>query len=206
MERAQLAKVEDRAQVDVEAIGALPREERVRPDRVDRLLGERGVVGDRVGADVARRAREPLGDDPGAPPVDAGDPIELLAVPGRVGEVLDLARVVQEDVVRSLIGEQGVELELVGDVSVAVTVVVDEDLVHDVVAELVEVWPARRLLERNVVRDDRDGVGVVGADERVEVRAVSDRVLGDFRGFSVRRHVVSHLVRSWLGLAGRDCF
>ena len=42
--------------------------------------------------------------------------------------------------------------------SLRVAVVVDVDLVEDVVAELEEVRPAGRLLERDVVGDDRDRV------------------------------------------------
>ena len=61
----------------------------------------------------------------------------------------------------------------------AVAVVVDVDLVEDVVAELVEVRAAVGRLERDVVGDQGDGGRVVGADERVQVGAVGDGILGD---------------------------
>jgi hypothetical protein len=78
-----------------------------------------------------------------------------------------------------------VEAELIGDVRLAVPVVVDVDLVQHVVAELVEVRPARGQLQRHVVSDQGDGVGRIRADERVYVGAVGYRVLGDFRGLAV---------------------
>jgi hypothetical protein len=60
------------------------------------------------------------------------------------------------------------------------------DLVQDVVAELVEVRAARRSLQRDVVGDQGDGVGVIRADERVDVGAIGHRVLGDFRCLAMR--------------------
>jgi len=77
-------------------------------------------------------------------------------------------------------------VERVGDVVLAVAAVVDVDLVEDVVAERVEVGAARRALQRDVVGDQRDRVGPVGADERVDVGAIGDRVLRDLRCFAVR--------------------
>jgi hypothetical protein len=47
--------------------------------------------------------------------------------------MIDLARVVQEQVVGAGVGEQGVEPELVGDVGKGVAVVVDVNLVERVV-------------------------------------------------------------------------
>jgi len=46
------------------------------------------------------------------------------------------------------------------------------DLIQHVVAELIEVRASGRLLKGHVVRDDRDSAGAVGADERIEIRAV----------------------------------
>ena len=80
----------------------------------------------------------------------------------------------------------GAEAELVGDVRLAVAGVVDVDLVQDVVAELVEVRAAGRLLQRDVVGDQRDRARVIRADERVHVGTVGDRVLGDLRRLAMR--------------------
>jgi len=72
-----------------------------------------------------------------------------------------------------------VELELVGDVRLTVTGVVDVDLVQHVVAELEEVRAAGWVLQRHEVRDQRDGVGLVGTDERVDIGVVRGRVTGN---------------------------
>src|SRR4029077_10976997 len=53
--------------------------------------------------------------------------------------------------------------------------------------ELVEVRAARRLLERVVVRDERDGVGPIGTLEHVEVRPVGRGILRDHRCFAMAR-------------------
>ena len=68
-----------------------------------------------------------------------------------------------------------------------VAVVVDRDAVEHVVAELVEVRAARRLLERVVVRDERDRVRFVRTLEHVEVGRVSCGVLRDHRCLAVAR-------------------
>ena len=60
LERPQVAQVEDRAQVDVEALGALPGEHRDPVAQVvHRLAGQRGVVRRGQRPDVARRAGQP---------------------------------------------------------------------------------------------------------------------------------------------------
>jgi hypothetical protein len=59
------------------------------------------------------------------------------------------------------------------------------DLVEHVVAELVEVRAAVGLLERDEVGDQGHVVRPVGADERVDVGAVGDRVLADLGCFAV---------------------
>ena len=56
----------------------------------------------------------------------------------------------------------------------------------DVVAELEEVRPAGRVLERHEVADQRDRPGTVGADERVHVGVVGNRVLADLGCLTVR--------------------
>jgi hypothetical protein len=55
------------------------------------------------------------------------------------------------------------------------------DLVADVVAELEEVRASERRLERDVVRDDRDGSRIVRTHERVRIGVVGDGVLADCR-------------------------
>src|SRR5262249_1806865 len=67
-------------------------------------------------------------------------------------------------------------------------VVVDEDGVEDVVAELVEVRAAGRVLQGDEVADEGDGGGVVWADEGVDVGVVGDRILADLGGLPMRRH------------------
>ena len=53
----------------------------------------------------------------------------------------------------------GGETELVRHVGAGVAAVAHVDRVEDVVAELVEVGPALRVLERDEVRDEGDGAG-----------------------------------------------
>ena len=191
LERPQNGKVEDRAQIDVEAFGALTREhDSPAREAVNRGVGEGHVVGRRQRPDVARRARHvlrergDLGAEPESEPVrvavsvavpaaepvaadvpvDARDVVELAPVPrGRV-ERGDRADVVQE---RAAYLQHRGEGELERDVGAAVAVVVDVDLVQDVVAELVEVRSGRRPLERKVVRDQRHRVRVIWTYERV---------------------------------------
>ena len=66
-------------------------------------------------------------------------------VPRGAGERRDGAGVVQECLG---VPDLGLELELVGDIRLGITVVVDVDLVQDVVAELVEVGPAAGLVRQ----------------------------------------------------------
>lgn len=197
-ERAQDAEVEDRAEVDVEALGALAGEHAAPvAEVVHGGVGECGVVGGGERSDVARRAAQVASDLRGAPGgFDAGDRVGLAAVPVRGVERLDGAGVVQEGV---LVRHRGGEAELVGHVRAAVAVVVDVDLVEDVVAELVEVRAAVRALQRQVVGDQGDGVGLVGADECVEVGAVGDGVLGDLRRFAVGGHGCSRISAQVVG-------
>src|SRR6266487_4397206 len=87
--------------------------------------------------------------------VDFRDAVGLGPVPARVAERGDRTRVVEE---RVRVSRRGVEPELVAQVGLAVPVVVDLDLVEDGVVEAVEVRPAGRSFERDVVRDHRDRV------------------------------------------------
>jgi len=171
-------------EVDVEALGPLAREHLdAAADGVHGLVGERVVVRGRQRADVARRAGQVRADHRALAVLDAGHVVELAAVPVRAVERQDRADVVEE---RVGIAQPGLEVERVGDVVLAVAAVVDVDLVEDVVAERVEVGAARRALQRDVVGDQRDRVGPVGADERVDVGAIGDRILRDLRCFAVR--------------------
>ena len=110
--------------------------------------------------------------------------VERRPVPVRVRERVDRAGVVEERVRRSASPcGSGTRRRC----PLRRRRVVDVDRVDDVLAERVEVRPARRLLERDVVGDDRDRVRLVRATERVDVRVVRDRVLADQRGLAVAR-------------------
>ena len=79
------------------------------------------------------------------------------------------------------------EAEGEGDVALAITDVVDVDLVADVIAEAVEVRAARGILERHVVGDQHHVVRVVGRLKGIEVGVVGERVLRDQRSFPMAR-------------------
>ena len=186
-------QIERRAKVDEERIVALTREHLTPTgDRVDRRCDETRVVGRRLGADVVgwrqQVATERLDrlDLAVGPERDLADVICLNDVQVLVraggGVEGDGAAVVQEGV-RVL--DRRVELESIGDVFGAVTGVVDLDLVPDVVRETEEVRATGRLLKRDEVRDEGRGVGLVWADECVDVRVVRRRVLADTWRFAV---------------------
>ena len=195
VERPQAGEVEDRAEVDEERVVDLAGIDlpaaRQAPDGG---AHQRAVVRSRAGADADRRRRQVLrqhrhprltADDAAATPgLDARDAVELRPVPVGVRERVDRAGVVEE---RVRVPRLGAEAELVADVLVAVAGVVDLDLVEDVVAEAVEVRTAGGLLERDVVRENRDRIRPVRAHERVDVGVVGDRILGDQRRLSVAR-------------------
>src|SRR5262249_56363734 len=114
---------------------------------VHRGGGELVVVRGGQRADVAGRAGKVLAEfGPGAGAMgEAGDGVELAGVPVRTVQRGDRPGVVEE---RVRVPQPIVEGEPVGDVRLAVTVVVDVDLVADVLAELVEVRAARGCLKR----------------------------------------------------------
>ena len=114
--------------------------------------------------------------------VDASDVVELAPVPTCAVQAGDLAGVVEE---RVGISELGLEPEPILDLRPPVAVVVYVDVVQDVVAELEEVGPARRVLQRHVVGEDGDRVGLVRTHERICVRVVGDGVLADLGCFTV---------------------
>jgi len=186
-ERPKRAEIEDRAEVDVEALIALSSEDLAfTGQRLDRRVCERGVSGRGARAD-AHRWRDQIGAEDGLRSAIAAlghtrHRVELPHVPRWARQRRDRTGVVEE---RVRVAKDGAEAELVRDVLDRVTVVVDLDLVENVVAELKEVRAAGRLLQRNVVRDDRHFRRVVRIDERVQVGVVRDRVLGDLRGFTM---------------------
>ena len=124
----------------------------------------------------------PEPSDRAAAVLDLGHRVGLADVEVGVRQRGDRPGVVQE---RVAVLDLGREAELVDDVVDGVAVVVDVERVQHVVAEVVEVRPAGRLLERDPVGDQRDGVGLVGADEGVGVGVVGHRVLRDQRGLAV---------------------
>jgi hypothetical protein len=66
--------------------------------------------------------------------------------------------------------------KFIGDVGFRVSIVVDVERIEDVVTELEEVRPARRFLQRNLVGEDRYGVGLVGTHERIDISVVCHRI------------------------------
>ena len=192
-EWAQGAEVEDRPDVDEEALVALSGEDlHAVGQRMDRGVRERGVVRSRPWADAHRRAREVRAEHAALALVvivlvvmthqDARHGIRLPKIPRRAVQRGDRPGVVQE---RGRVGDRRLESELVHDVGASVAVVVDLDLVQDVVAELEEVRAAGRLLEWDVVRDERHLRWVDGVDERVDVGVVGYRVFGDLGSFTM---------------------
>ena len=185
LEGTQHAEVEDRPQVDVEALASLAREHPPAVERMNRRLRERTVVRCGAHTDVDRRAGELGGEHFGGAVLDPGHRVELADVPARAGQAGDRTRVVQEGV---RVGVLGGELEPVGDRVRHGAAIGDGDLVKDVVAKAVEVRSAVRSLERDVVGDQRHRVGMIRAGERVKVSTVSNRVFRDSRCFTMRRH------------------
>jgi non-ribosomal peptide synthetase-like protein len=59
--------------------------------------------------------------------------------------------------------------------------------IGNVVIERGEVWATSRFFQRDVVGDNRHRVGLVGADEGVQVGVISARVFADQRCFAVAR-------------------
>ena len=192
IERPQPGQIEDRAEVDEERIVTLPGEDLdAARQACDRGPREVVVVRSRAGPDVVGRGRDVRSEHLALPlrlavrpEVDERDAVGLRPVPARIGERADRTGVVEE---RVRVPRRGVEPELVGDVWLAVPAVVDLELVEDGVVEAVEVRPAGRTFERDVVRNHRDRVRVVRADERVQVGVVRPRVLADQRRLCVAR-------------------
>jgi hypothetical protein len=190
LEGPQCAEIEDAAQVDVETLPALT-SEHVPPARqvVDRLRRQHGVVRRATNPHVDRRAEEAARELlRRLAPLHPSDRVRLRTIPRGVGDLGDRAGVVQE---RIRIRDHCREPEPVGDVVLCLTAVGDDDLVEHIVAELVEIRAALGDLGRNEVRNQRDSVRLVRADEDVGVRVVGYRVLADLRRFAVRRHALT---------------
>ncbi len=159
LERPQVAQVEDRADVDIEAIQSLSGEHRPPAAQgSDRLLGERGIVGRGRRPDVAGRAGQVAPEHTRAARVGTGHRVELLAVPVRAPDRRDRPDVVQE---RVGVGDLHLKCEVIGDIGATVTVVVDLDRVEHVGRELKEVRSAERRLKRQIVGDERHRVRFV---------------------------------------------
>ena len=178
VERPQAGQVEDRAEIDVERVVALARVDLDAAGQVcDRRLHERAVVRRRAGADVDRRGRQVRAEHRLLAVGDPGDLVRAAAGSSPDPRGCRSVRCCRGTCRR--VPRLRLELELVGHVLLAVAVVVHLQLVEHVVGELVEVRAAGRLLEWDVVGDDRHRVGPVGTHERVHVRVVRGRVLTD---------------------------
>ena len=178
VERPQPGEVEDRPEIDEERIVDLAREDlpAVTREVLHGRRHQRGVRRRRARADVHRRGRQVLAEVRPTVSVSPDQAVELGSIPVRVGNRVDRAGVVEE---RVPVPRLRAEAELVDDVLLAVGRVVDVDLVDDVLAEGIEVRPAGRLFERDVVRHDRDRVRLIRTTECVDVRVVRGRVLAD---------------------------
>src|SRR5204863_2307735 len=190
LEGAQVAEVEDRPQVDEEPLVPLPGEDPLAGlQAVNRRPRELRIVRRGPRPDVAGRRRQVAAQDPRPTVlvVYPDDLVELPAIPARAVEARDLAGVVEE---RLRVPKPRLEPEPVLDLRLAIAVVVDVDGVANVVAELEEIRPTGRILERHIVGDDRDRVRLVRADERVTVRVVGDRIAADLWRFPLRGHRV----------------
>ncbi len=186
-ERAQLAQVEDGADVAEEGVVALAGEGLPAAGQVfDGLLRDGLVVRGGDGADVVGREDGVLDERRAHAVADLEQVVPLPVVVVLVVERGDLTGGV-EDRVRVL--DVVAEAPLVGDVLDGVAVVVDVDRVEHVLAEPVEDRAGGGVLRRDPVGDERDRVGVVRAHERVDVGVVGGGVLRDERGLAVARGV-----------------
>ncbi len=183
LEGAQIAQVEDAPQVDPERVGPLAGEDDLAArQRMDGRAGQVFVLRGGARSDAAGRTGEIVRQHGGLATLDLRHRVVLAQVPVGVVQRRDRPGVVEE---AARVGERLREAELVGDVRVGRAAIRDVDLVEHVVAEVVEVRSTRWALERNVVRDQCDGIGFVRADKRVDVGVVGGRVAGDLRRLTV---------------------
>ena len=189
----QVRQIKNGTKIDKEPLGPLPGKDlgaRLGEGQsVDGVRCEAGVVRNRPGTHVARRARErsrppSRRSELGANPVHySGNVIGLATIPSGIVQRGDLARVVEEGV---RVRDRRHKPELVRDRRRPRTRVVDVDLIQHVRPELKEVRTPVRVLKRNVVRQDSNGAVPFRADKRVKIRAVSHRILRNAWSFSVR--------------------
>ena len=176
----EVDEVEDRAEIDVEALGAGAREDhRVVVDRVGDV--RRVAARKRLRTGVVRRLEQVRAEQRAGRLVRRG----AVALLDRVRVVHVLvgvvggghgSRVLQE---RAPVAHVAGELDAVDVVLERVAVGVDVELVADVLAEVREVRAARRLLERDPVGDEDEAGRVGRVAEEVDVRVVGDRIVGD---------------------------
>ena len=114
------------------------------------------------------------------------DAVRLRHVPVGIREAVDRPGVIEEGI---RIANLSPEAELIRQVVLCVAVVVDMDLITDVIVEAIEVRPARRLLERYVVGDDRDRIRLIRAHEGINIRIVGSWIAADERRLAVTRRV-----------------
>ena len=174
-------QVDDRPDIDEERIVAWAGKNFAAVwQRADRGIGEGRIVRRRFRSDVVRRNLEVAAERclraGAAQAIDPGDRVELADVEAGRVEGQNRPDVVKES---AGVGDLRTELKLVGDVLFSVAVVVDVDLINAGGREVVEVRAVARLLQRDVVGDDRDHGGRVRADERINISVVHGRIFGD---------------------------
>ncbi len=167
-------EVEDRPDVAEEGVVPLAGERQLAVREDVRLVGSVLRVrhaAERLGTDVVRRGQETLADDAGDSRFGFRNAVRLL-------------RVLQERDVRAV--REPIRVRRVRH---GIAVLVDVDVVAGVLREGPVVRTGRRILAGNPVRDDRDGVRLVGRPERVQIRVIRCRIFRDQRCLPVTRRV-----------------
>ena len=180
VEQVEDAEVEEERVVGLTRVGLA-----AAGHRVGRLGDQWRIVGDRCRTDERGRGdrvveQERLG--PGA--VGDGQVVGLVHVQVGIVDRRDRTGVVQE--LARVTGDRR-ERPRVGEIGHGVAVVVDLDVVASVLGPRVEVRAAVGLLEREPVGDQGNGVGGVGADERIDVGVVGAGIARDQWGFTMAR-------------------
>jgi hypothetical protein len=183
-------RVERGAEIDEERVVARSHEHlRAVTQGPDGLLGELGVVGERLRPDIGRCDRQVprdslLAGDLAVPQDLSGEVVPLHDVQAGIAEILR-PRIRIEEGVR--VPRLGLELELVPEIGNPVAGVVDVDVVLRPVVEPEEVRPVGRYLTRDPVRRDRQRLRRVVGRVRVHVRVVRGWIQGDIRRLAVAR-------------------
>src|SRR5205085_9397277 len=107
---------------------------------------------------------------------------ELLPIPIGTRDRGDRASVIEEGVG---IADFRLETELVRDFGKPIPIIVDQDLIEDIIAELKEVGAAGWLLQRDIVADQGDRVWSVRADKGVGIGIISHRIFRNFGRFAM---------------------